>query len=80
MLPRWIVFCPEWLTGSPNLDSSNAVNFWVNLVVRVIPGQPPSFRLLKPPALVYEHDLGLGPALADVEFLPHNRRAITFNS
>ena len=29
----WMTFCPEWLTGSPNLDTSNALFFWVYLVV-----------------------------------------------
>lgn len=28
----WMTFCPEWLTGSPNLDTSNALFFWVYLV------------------------------------------------
>jgi hypothetical protein len=30
---RWITFCPEWLTGSPNLDTSNPLFLWVYLVV-----------------------------------------------
>jgi hypothetical protein len=29
-----MTFCPEWLTGSPNLDTSNALFLWVYLVVR----------------------------------------------
>lgn len=28
----WMTFCPEWLTGSPNLDTSNPLYFWVYLV------------------------------------------------
>ncbi|KAF9267301.1 Emopamil-binding protein [Marasmius fiardii PR-910] len=28
----WMTFCPEWLTGSPNLDTSNALYLWVYLV------------------------------------------------
>ncbi len=28
----WMTFCPEWLTGSPNLDTSNALFLWVYLV------------------------------------------------
>jgi len=28
----WMTFCPEWVIGSPNLDSSTAWNFWVYLV------------------------------------------------
>ncbi|GBE84972.1 predicted protein [Sparassis crispa] len=28
----WMTFCPEWLTGSPNLDTSNALSLWVYLV------------------------------------------------
>lgn len=30
----WMTFCPEWLTGSPNLDTSNALYLWVYLFVR----------------------------------------------
>jgi len=29
----WITFCPEWLTGSPNLNTSNALYLWVYLIV-----------------------------------------------
>ena len=29
----WMTFCPEWLTGSPNLDTSNPLYLWVYLVV-----------------------------------------------
>jgi len=32
----WMTFCPEWLTGSPSLDTSNALFFWVYLVVSLI--------------------------------------------
>ncbi|KDQ62524.1 hypothetical protein JAAARDRAFT_30426 [Jaapia argillacea MUCL 33604] len=28
----WMTFCPEWLTGSPNLDTSNPLYFWVYLM------------------------------------------------
>ncbi|KAF9005424.1 Emopamil-binding protein [Cyathus striatus] len=28
----WMTFCPEWLTGSPNLNTSNALYLWVYLV------------------------------------------------
>ncbi|KAF5367801.1 hypothetical protein D9757_010347 [Collybiopsis confluens] len=28
----WMTFCPEWLTGSPNLDTSNWLFLWVYLV------------------------------------------------
>jgi hypothetical protein len=27
----WMTFCPEWLTGNPNLDGSNPVYLWVYL-------------------------------------------------
>ncbi|KAJ3558686.1 hypothetical protein NM688_g772 [Phlebia brevispora] len=27
----WMTFCPEWLTGSPNLDTSNSLYLWVYL-------------------------------------------------
>jgi len=27
----WITFCPEWLTGSPNLNTSNALYLWIYL-------------------------------------------------
>jgi hypothetical protein len=30
---RWMTFCPEWLTGSPNLNTANWLHFWVYLVV-----------------------------------------------
>ena len=46
MLRRWMTFCPEWLTGSPNLDTSNVLNFWVYLVVRATFISQPSFHLL----------------------------------
>lgn len=28
-----MTFCPEWLTGSPNLNTSNALHLWVYLFV-----------------------------------------------
>ena len=28
-----MTFCPEWVTGSPNLDTSNPLYLWVYLVV-----------------------------------------------
>ncbi|EGN98371.1 hypothetical protein SERLA73DRAFT_183338 [Serpula lacrymans var. lacrymans S7.3] len=28
----WMTFCPEWLTGSPSLDTSNPLYLWVYLV------------------------------------------------
>lgn len=31
----WMTFCPEWLTGSPSLDTSNPLYLWVYLVVRI---------------------------------------------
>ncbi|TFK69528.1 Emopamil-binding protein [Pluteus cervinus] len=38
----WMTFCPEWLTGSPNLDTSNPLFLWVylffmNIIWVVIP-------------------------------------------
>jgi hypothetical protein len=27
----WMTFCPEWLTGSPNLNTSNALHLWIYL-------------------------------------------------
>ncbi|KAF9046751.1 Emopamil-binding protein [Panaeolus papilionaceus] len=27
----WMTFCPEWLTGSPNLNTSNVLHLWVYL-------------------------------------------------
>lgn len=33
----WMTFCPEWLTGSPSLDMSNALFLWVYLVVSLFP-------------------------------------------
>ncbi|KAJ7600824.1 Emopamil-binding protein [Mycena floridula] len=32
----WMTFCPEWLTGSPNLDTSNALYLWVYLVFLLV--------------------------------------------
>lgn len=29
----WMTFCPEWLTGSPNLDTSNPLYLYVYLIV-----------------------------------------------
>ncbi|OSX59878.1 hypothetical protein POSPLADRAFT_1059166 [Postia placenta MAD-698-R-SB12] len=29
----WMTFCPEWLTGSQYLNTSNAFHFWVYLVL-----------------------------------------------
>ncbi|XP_004577728.2 emopamil-binding protein-like [Ochotona princeps] len=28
----WMTFCPEWLLGSPNLDTGHWLHFWVYLV------------------------------------------------
>jgi len=28
----WMTFCPEWLTGSPSLNTSNPLFFWVYLI------------------------------------------------
>ncbi|PFH53288.1 hypothetical protein AMATHDRAFT_137950 [Amanita thiersii Skay4041] len=38
----WMTFCPEWLTGSPNLNTSNPFHLWVylffmNMIWVVIP-------------------------------------------
>jgi len=75
-----MTFCPEWLTGSPNLDTSNVLNFWVYLVVRVMLIRPLSSRPLKhAPPPVYERDLGLCSPLAYVGLIPRNCRIITFN-
>ncbi|KAJ2912115.1 hypothetical protein MD484_g8297, partial [Candolleomyces efflorescens] len=27
----WMTFCPEWLTGSPNLNTDNVLHLWVYL-------------------------------------------------
>jgi hypothetical protein len=35
LLSRWMTFCPEWLTGSPSLDTSNPLYLWVYLVVSI---------------------------------------------
>lgn len=29
----WMTFCPEWLTGSPNLNTSNVLYLYVYLIV-----------------------------------------------
>ena len=31
-LTGWMTFCPEWLTGSPNLVTDNPLYLWVYLV------------------------------------------------
>ena len=38
-----MTFCPEWLTGSPNLNTSNGLYLWVYLVV--CPADNPSLVL-----------------------------------
>ena len=38
-ISSWMTFCPEWLTGSPNLDTSNVLFLWVYLVVRISSSQ-----------------------------------------
>lgn len=59
-----MTFCPEWLTGSPNLDTSNPLYLWVYLFVSAVVqcrcGQP--FLLSAPvsflrPTLVHERDV-----------------------
>ena len=75
-----MTFCPEWVTGSPNLDSSEAWSFWVYLVVRVISIPQPRLCPLKsnfPP--VHESYLGLGSTLAHVGFLPRYLQVFTFD-
>ena len=80
MLCRWMTFCPEWLTGSPNLDTSNVLNFWIYLVVRAASTLPLSFRHAEMfPVLVYEHYLGPRSTLADVGLLPRDCRVVAFN-
>lgn len=32
----WMTFCPEWLTGSPNLDTSNPLYLYVYLTVSLM--------------------------------------------
>lgn len=34
LIGGWMTFCPEWVSGSNNLDTSNALFLWVYLVVR----------------------------------------------
>ena len=31
-----MTFCPEWLTGSPNLDTGNFLYLWVYLFVSYV--------------------------------------------
>jgi len=76
-----MTFCPEWITGSPNLDTSNVLDFWVYLVVRLPPVAPLLFHPLKCFRLpVHEHYLGPRSTLAHVGFIPRNCRVITFDS
>ena len=44
-----MTFCPEWLTGSPNLDTSNALYLWVYLVVRLYFFFPVTSELMERP-------------------------------
>jgi hypothetical protein len=37
---RWMTFCPEWLNGSPNLDTSNPLYLWVYLFVCLVDEVP----------------------------------------
>ena len=75
-----MTFCPEWLTGSPNLDTSNVLNFWVYLVVRAASTQLLSFHQAEMfPVLVYEHYLGPCSTLADAGLLPRTCRVVAFN-
>lgn len=32
----WMTFCPEWIQGSPNLNGSDPVLFWVSVTVWVL--------------------------------------------
>ena len=76
-----MTFCPEWLTGSPNLDTSSAWSFWIYLVVRAASVPYLGFNLLNvssPP--VHEHYLGLGSTLAHVGLLPRNYCIAAFDS
>ena len=43
-----MTFCPEWLTGSPNLDTSNVLYLWVYLFVSHLstPSDPRVFIVL----------------------------------
>jgi len=76
-----MTFCPEWITGSPNLDTSNVLDFWVYPVVRLPPIAPLLFHPLKCFGLpVHERYLGLRSTLAHVGFIPRNCRVITFDS
>lgn len=75
-----MTFCPEWLTGSPNLDTSNVLNFWVYLVVRATSTLPLSFHHVEMfPVLVHEHYLGLCSTLANVGLLSRGRWVVAFN-
>lgn len=60
---RWMTFCPEWLTGSPNLDTSNALYLWVYLVVSVLATYVIVSALLTShvPSVTaaHEHDVGI---------------------
>ena len=46
-----MTFCPEWLTGSPNLNTSNALYLWVYLLVRLYFFFPVTSVLMEPPTL-----------------------------
>ena len=48
----WMTFCPEWLTGSPNLNTSNALYLWVYLVVRLNLFFPIISKLMERPCFI----------------------------
>ena len=58
-----MTFCPEWLMGNPNLDTSNALYLWVYLVVSVLATCFMMLLLLTIDVLsltvVHEHDVSI---------------------
>ena len=56
-----MTFCPEWLTGSPNLDTSNPLFLWVYLFVSFSQVSTVSYcvdqRVLR--STVHEYDVSI---------------------
>ena len=49
-----MTFCPEWVTGSLNLDASKVRDFWVYVVVRAVSVLQWGASRLNDLSLVYE--------------------------
>ena len=53
----WMTFCPEWLTGSPSLDTSNPLYLWVYLFVSGTGRRMEDGKLTDACDVVHEYDV-----------------------